>query len=165
MDGLANKIKLDSKTSMIMVTGVVMVLVGIVLYFMTSSQSPTPQSPSQQVVTKNEDKTYQRYVALKEERPASESAATESPTGSVSPTATRTPTPTPTKKVQPQTTVTTTPEPTEIVIAGSPTVTPESTSPTSEPTEVATLPTTGNIQGGVLIFLVSISMIAFAFVL
>ncbi len=161
MDGLENKIKLDKKT-IIMLSGVgLLIMIGVFVYFVTAFKPEVPQKESQKIVTKNESKTYSKYVALSEDR-SSTPSATIAPTELPSPTPDASPT---VVADEGNLTLTLTPSPTEIILAvESPTAT-EDAAITSEPTQIAALPTTGMIEGGLLIFLVSISMIAFAFVL
>lgn len=142
-----------------------MVLVGVFIFLVNAFKPQPQQPPTQEVVTKNEDKTYLKYVALKEDKVASGSPTIEPPTAT--PTPTLKPSVTSVASNGAQTTLT--PQPTEIILAvNSPTATAEAqaqSQPTSAPTTVASLPTTGNITGSVFVFLVSLSMIAFAFVL
>ncbi len=159
MDGLESKIKLDKKTIMMLAGGGLLVMIGIFVYFVTAFKPEVPQTESQKIVTKNESKTYSKYVALSEDRPSTPSATTV-PTELPSPT----PEASPTTAAEVED-LTLTPSPTEIILAVETTTATEEAALTSEPTQIAALPTTGMIEGGLLIFLVSISMIAFAFVL
>lgn len=141
------------KTIVIGVGGVV--LLGLVAFvFFQFFGGNKQETPTQSVVTKLQDKTYLKYVALKGEEPTAEPTAevTVTPTASL---------------ITPTTEETLSPSPTEIIVALS---TPASgatdeAQTTTAPTTIAELPTTGLIQGSVVLFLIAASMIVFAFVL
>ncbi len=161
MDGLENKFKLDKKTTPILIGGVLVVVIGLVIYLFASQAPPQSQSTGQNIVTKTENKTYLKYVAL------------DKPTQPVTPTnpvPTHTPTPTGTsgQVISPTGTgvaAESSPSPTEIILTSlSPTANAEAVA-TGIPSQVAQLPTTGMIEGSLAIFLVSLSLIVFAFAL
>lgn len=153
--------------------GGLVVMIGVFIYFVTAIKPEVPDNQGQNVVTKNESKTYLKYVALNGDQASSPTQSVAAPTSSPSPTLKPSVTNSPplTPEASPSAVVngnlTTTPDPTEIILAvESPTNTAETVATTNEPTqEIASLPTTGVIDGGLLIFLISFSMIAFAFVL
>lgn len=156
MDGSVNKIKLDTKTILILAVGGMVVLIGAIMFTSSTSTSDS-QSGVKEVVTKTQSKTYSKYVALNE---SSGIEASTSPTlgPTVSPVASASPTVEPTSGLSP------TAEPTEIILAGpSPTATASSVTQ-NEPTKVTSLPTTGTVEGSIFVFVVSLSLIAFAFV-
>ncbi len=141
---------MDKKIKTILVGGGAVALLGLVVFIFFKFSGSPAKAPTQEVVTKAQNKTYLKYVALE----------------NVSPTVV----PLPTSEVTPNptgTTLTSTPSPTEIIIALS---TPTSSATeggqtVAEPTTIAELPTTGIIQGSVVMFLIAASMIVFAFVL
>ncbi|OGK52257.1 hypothetical protein A2970_01840 [Candidatus Roizmanbacteria bacterium RIFCSPLOWO2_01_FULL_44_13] len=142
--------------------GGIFVLLGlsIFFYFRFIAGRPSTIEKPQKIVTKAQNKTYLKYVALSNQEPTT--APTATPTEILSPT------PTDAASGITSTEISTpSPSPTEIIVA---LATPTNSATdeaqiTTEPTAIAQLPTTGLIQGSIIIFLIAASMIIFAFVL
>src|SRR3989344_2538322 len=153
---------MNKNFKIILVGGGVFILLGFLVFFyfqLIVAPSPKTSSP-QEIVTKAQNKTCLKYVALNNQEATT--APTTTPTEALSPTPTDADsTITPTEISTPS------PSPTEIIVA---LTTPTSSATdeaqiTTEPTAIAQLPTTGLIQGSIIIFLIAASMIIFAFVL
>jgi hypothetical protein len=129
----------------------------IFIYFQFIAPSNSTPDSTRKVITKAQSKTYLKYVTLNNQEVTPTVTVTISPTVTIS-------------ELTPTTTIeqSTTPEvsPTEIIVAlvpsGSATNEAETT---AGPSTIAELPTTGLIQGSIVIFLIAAFMIVFAFVL